>query len=272
MSSSGGRGIHAAWNDNAEFWDETVGLDGNQYWQQLQKPSLERLVPVRPGCKALDLATGNGLVARWLAAKGADVTGTDGSEKMIERAVQRSSDEQRIAYTLLDVTLPEALDEFLCSREASEGFDIVTCNMALMDISDLEPLARALPKLLKRNGIFFATTLHPVFLTSGATKFVEVDTDPETGESRSNYSRIIREYREKQPWRGVAVSGQPTAHLYYHRPLDVLLGTFFKTGLVMDNMEELYLGQEHGASERSEATANFTQIPVVMALRFRNAA
>lgn len=29
----------------------------------------------------------------------------------------------------------------------------MTCNMALMDISDLEPLADALPKLLKRGGM-----------------------------------------------------------------------------------------------------------------------
>lgn len=33
------------------------------------------------------------------------------------------------------------------------GFDIVLMNMALMDVSDLEPLAAALPKLLRRDGV-----------------------------------------------------------------------------------------------------------------------
>ena len=34
-----------------------------------------------------------------------------------------------------------------------DGFDVVTVNMALMDISDIEPLANFLPKLLKKDGV-----------------------------------------------------------------------------------------------------------------------
>ncbi|KAG8414614.1 hypothetical protein J3459_014205 [Metarhizium acridum] len=205
------RGIHSSWIENAEWWDTTMGLHGNKYWQQLQKPSLERLVPVQPGCRALDLATGNGLVARWLAGKGASVIASDGSEDMIKRAAQRSSPEEaeRISYRLLDVTLAEAFEDLFKSEPANGGFDIVTCNMALMDISDLEPLADALPKLLKRGGIFFATLLHPVFFTSGATRFVEVVTNEATGEYYNARGKVIREYREKAPWRGVAANGQP---------------------------------------------------------------
>ncbi|EFY87644.1 methyltransferase type 11 [Metarhizium acridum CQMa 102] len=292
------RGIHSSWIENAEWWDTTMGLHGNKYWQQLQKPSLERLVPVQPGCRALDLATGNGLVARWLAGKGASVIASDGSEDMIKRAAQRSSPEEaeRISYRLLDVTLAEAFEDLYKSEPAvrekstpttalstgklvpanhvlawkNGGFDIVTCNMALMDISDLEPLADALPKLLKRGGIFFATLLHPIFFTSGATRFVEVVTNEATGEYYNARGKVIREYREKAPWRGVAVNGQPAFQLYFHRPLDVLLGTFFKTGLVMDNVEELYFDETDAIRERPESSANYTQIPAIMALRFRN--
>ena len=97
-----------------------MGLDGNKYWQQLQKPSLERLVPVQPGCRALDLATGNGLVARWLAGKGACVTASDGSEEMIKHAARRSSPDEaeRISYRVLDVTLPEAFEDLAKSESA----------------------------------------------------------------------------------------------------------------------------------------------------------
>lgn len=114
------RGIHGSWIENAEWWDTTMGLDGNKYWQQLQKPSLERLVPVQPGCRALDLATGNGLVARWLAGKGACVTASDGSEEMIKHAARRSSPDEaeRISYRVLDVTLPEAFEDLAKSESA----------------------------------------------------------------------------------------------------------------------------------------------------------
>ena len=33
------------------------------------------------------------------------------------------------------------------------GFDIVLMNMALMDVATLDPLAEALPKLLKKDGV-----------------------------------------------------------------------------------------------------------------------
>lgn len=35
----------------------------------------------------------------------------------------------------------------------SGGFDIILINMAIMDIADIEPLANALPKLLKADGV-----------------------------------------------------------------------------------------------------------------------
>lgn len=114
------QGIHSSWIDNAEWWDSTMGPDGNKYWQQLQRPSLERLVSIKPGCKALDLATGNGLVARWLASKGASVIASDGSEEMVKHAIQRNSPEEaeHISYRILDVTFPEAFEEFLQSEAA----------------------------------------------------------------------------------------------------------------------------------------------------------
>lgn len=33
------------------------------------------------------------------------------------------------------------------------GFDVVIMNMAIMDVSTIEPLAAALPKLLKKDGM-----------------------------------------------------------------------------------------------------------------------
>lgn len=75
------------WDAIASYWDAGIGRDGNKYWRALQEPCLRRMLGAhlaKPGCRALDLATGNGLCARWLKAQGAaEVVATDGSEDML---------------------------------------------------------------------------------------------------------------------------------------------------------------------------------------------
>lgn len=95
-----------SWETNAEFWDNGIGEHGNKYWKVLQLPALKRMICVKPGSKALDLATGNGLVARWLASEGASVLATDGLEGMLERAKLHHSAayDGSISYRRLDVT------------------------------------------------------------------------------------------------------------------------------------------------------------------------
>ena len=51
--------------------------------------------------------------------------------------------------------------------------------------------------------------LHPVFFTSAANRIVEVVTDPTTGEYSRARAKLIRNYMNVAPWRGVAVNGQP---------------------------------------------------------------
>jgi 2-polyprenyl-3-methyl-5-hydroxy-6-metoxy-1,4-benzoquinol methylase len=147
-----------AWEANAEFWDTGMGATGNDYYNYVELPALRRMIDVKQGDRALDLATGNGLVAHWLAKAGAKVIATDGSKAMLERAEARGQELQVTAdsaeivveYRLLDVTDASMWEKFIASE--GNSFDIVVINMAIMDIPTLEPLAGALPRLLKKNG------------------------------------------------------------------------------------------------------------------------
>lgn len=51
-----------------------------------------------------------------------------------------------------------------------------------------------------------------------------------------------------------------------------LFTNFFKTGLVMDAMEELAFTEEDAETDRLHSTTNFTQLPVILAWRMRLAA
>lgn len=265
-----------AWDANAAYWDEGVGTNGNKYWDVLQRPTLERMVKVAADSHALDLATGNGIVARWLASRCGSVIATDGSAEMLKRAQRHDSNEQKskITYQELDVTQPSDFAKLLEDPRASAGFDIIVMNMAIMDVASLEPLAQALPRLLKPNGAFVATMLHPVFFTSGATRSIEVLHTLQEGSRRKPEvvrAKVIRKYLDVPPYQGVALYGQPVPQIYFHRPMHELFSEFFKEGLVMDAMEEPAFTAEHAIEGREESHSNFTQIPPILSFRLRRA-
>ncbi len=110
----------SSWETNAAFWDESIGPDGNLYWKVLQEPCLGRLLGeyLKPGCYALDLATGNGLCARWMAAQGAYVVATDGTEAMLEVARARLAADDPgvqslVRFQQIDVTKPDQLGSLM---------------------------------------------------------------------------------------------------------------------------------------------------------------
>ncbi|ETS79379.1 hypothetical protein PFICI_09232 [Pestalotiopsis fici W106-1] len=272
----------SSWETNSAFWDEGVGRDGNKYWKRLQEPSLRRMLAshVHPDrrSRALDLATGNGLTARWLVNNGCDsVLATDGAAAQLERAQKRAltaTEKDRIDYRQLDVTSYDALVDVLKDPSKSDGFDIILINMAIMDIATIEPLANALPKLLKADGVFVATILHPVFFTSRATRLLEVvDYNPgSTQRPPIDRAKVIREYLHIPPYRGVAVWGQPAEQVIFHRSMQELFGTFFRAGLVLDAFEEPAFTEEDAISERTYAHTNFPQLPAILSFRMRRRA
>lgn len=98
---------------------------GNDYYTFLELPALERLVDPQPGEVALDLATGNGLVARWLADHSVNVDATDGSHEMINHANSRTlswsktrdtSTTGKVVFEQLDLVSPEQTSNYVTSH------------------------------------------------------------------------------------------------------------------------------------------------------------
>jgi 2-polyprenyl-3-methyl-5-hydroxy-6-metoxy-1,4-benzoquinol methylase len=101
--------VRHAWNQNAAFWDARMG-EGNDFVEMLIWPVTESLLALHPGERVLDVACGNGLTSRRMAARGAEVVAIDFSEHMIAHARQRTGVEaRRIQYAVIDATDYEAL-------------------------------------------------------------------------------------------------------------------------------------------------------------------
>ncbi|CAP61513.1 uncharacterized protein PODANS_4_1280 [Podospora anserina S mat+] len=267
-----------AWDSIASFWDEAITPGGNKYFHRLQAPCLHRFLAkhLHRDARCLDLATGNGVVARWMLDRGAGwVLATDASGEMLEIAKHNFAsggcDPKRFTCHRTDVTSEQdmgALEEF---HWHGRLFDVIVINMALMDIERLDVLAAALPRLLDPGGVFVATVLHPVFFTSNATKSISISFDPATGEQVTTRSKVITEYLDVAPAKGIACPSQPVKQTYYHRPIHELLSTFLKDGkLVMDAIEEPAFTEDDCDERRVESSTNFTQLPALLAFRLKH--
>jgi 2-polyprenyl-3-methyl-5-hydroxy-6-metoxy-1,4-benzoquinol methylase len=253
----------SAWNQNAAFWDERMG-EGNEFVEVLIWPATERLLELRPGERVLDIACGNGLSSRRLAAMGAHVVAFDFSEEMIAYARERTTQyTERIEYQVLDAT-----DEAALLALGEGRFDAAICNMALFDMAEIKPLMRALARGLRPGGRFVFSVLHPCFNSPHMAHVAEME-DRE-GDIVTVYSVKVFGYLSPTVARAAAIRGQPRPQLVFHRPLQVLLGAGFDAGFVLDGLEERAFPPDHPVGKNPLGWgANFSEIPPVLVARMR---
>lgn len=261
-SASQNLDVRRAWDANAEFWDEEMG-EGNDFFHRLIWPAVERLLQLPAGGPILDVACGNGLTSRRLAALGEAVVGIDFSERLIELARRRGGD--GIDYRVVDATDRAAL---LALGEGA--FARVLCNMALMDMADIEPLMSAAGRLLRPGGAFVFSVLHPCFNNPAAVQMAELE--DRGGSFVTTYSVKVPRYLTPYTQTGAAMHGQPEPHPYFHRSLTDLLAPALRAGLVLDALEERAFPPDYaGGSTPLSWSGRFSEIPPILVARLRRA-
>ena len=251
------------WENNAVFWDERMGQQGNDTQRLLVGPAQERFLQLRPGEMVLDIACGNGLFSRRMADLGCQVVACDVAPKMIELAKARSSAyAERIEYLVCDATDEDGL------LALGEGrFDAAVCSMAMMDMPEIKPLLSALTRLLKPNGRVAFSVLHPCFNLEGAVRVSEKFAEGTKVVTR-HFLKLPASYITPTTVKGLAISGQPELQYYFERPLSLLLGTCFEAGFVVDGLEEPVFTPE-GGSAQDNNSAVWQQLPQVLAVRLQ---
>ncbi len=251
------------WDKNAEAWDKRIGSGGG--WQTtLIAPTVERMLNIQADQTVLDIACGNGQFSRRLAELGARVVASDFSHKLIELAKRRTTEwTDRIAYHVVDATDESQL--LALGGDDQQRFDAAVCNNALMDMPAIEPLFRAVAKLLKPDGRFVFTVMHPCFNGLAMAK------QPELADyaDEPTYSIKVSRYLSAEITKGLAIREQPLPQYYWHRPLHVLLNSAFSSGLVMDRLEEPKL-PDAGAAKNAFDWANY-DMPPLLFVRLRPA-
>ena len=247
------------WNENARWWDAHMG-EGNDWHNRLIAPTVLRLLDLRPGEVVVDLACGNGLLARTLAQQGAHVLACDFSGEVLECARARSiPSADHIEYRLMDLADPDQLATLGTAR-----FDAAICNMAIMDMACITPLFAAISRSLRSAGRFVFSILHPCFNTSGTQLIAERN----DADGRVIYAVRVSRYLGLAPEPGIGIRGQPAPHYYFHRPLSVLLSACFAAGFILDGFEEP-ASTVIPQSTTPLSWDNYTEIPPILVLRLR---
>jgi SAM-dependent methyltransferase len=137
----------ATWGSGGEAYDRISESIADSIEHMLNR------LDVRPGERALDLATGTGWTARRLAQKGATVVGLDIGAGVIEaarRLARQANLEMELAVGDAEQTgLPDA------------AFDVVTSTCGVMFASRPEAVARELARLCRPGGRIGLTTWPP---------------------------------------------------------------------------------------------------------------
>jgi SAM-dependent methyltransferase len=148
-----------------EFWDERYG-SADAIWSGNPNPRLvEQVADLAPGT-ALDVGSGEGADAIWLATRGWRVTGIDISTVALSRAAERAADAgtqiaDRISWQQADLL---SWDEPAGSQGAGNRFDLVSAQFMHLPRPAVESVHRALAAAVLPGGTLLIVGHHPADL------------------------------------------------------------------------------------------------------------
>jgi SAM-dependent methyltransferase len=147
------REIGIEWDAIAPKRDAQILSGRDISYNYVLKPMIMRLVGSANLDAVLDLGCGTGQLTALLASRAGHVTGLDVSAESIDIAKRNTAGHRNV--TLVHA----ALDEF--SRSEARVFSLVTANMSLSTMPNLEAALASIGRLLVPGGHLVASVPHP---------------------------------------------------------------------------------------------------------------
>lgn len=208
------RRLEDQWTDAVDDW---IGQDQSVRTGMLDSWMLDALGDVA-GRRVLDIGCGEGRFCRLLAGLGADVTGVDLTEGLIEKALQLASGGE--TYLVGNAEELADIDD--------ESFDIAVSYIVLVDLDDYRASITASRRVLKPGGRFIVCNIHPMRSAS------------------SNFTGWIRDYERKlfYPLDNYTEEGPREFHWWgktfinMHRTLSSYVAAFLGAGFLLEGLRE----------------------------------
>jgi ubiquinone/menaquinone biosynthesis C-methylase UbiE len=156
-----------------------------------EEPRVKELLAGIPHpSRALDVATGTGRWALYLAKRGVSVVGIDESPEMLQVA-QDKAHAAGLSISFLEGTLEDGLPF------PSGQFDLVVCALALCHVHDIRAAVSSCSRVLRSGGHLLITDFHPQAVLNGWDTALVADGEtfilPNARHSRSDYLDAVRE-------------------------------------------------------------------------------
>lgn len=238
----------AAYDAIADWYDAQVrDRDGLLPFHELAIGALLEPAGEVGGKEVCDLACGQGIVTRELARRGAHVTGVDLAERLLAIARREEAEAPLgIAYRHDDAQTLMALPD--------ASFDVVTCNLALMDIPHVEALAGTTRRILRSGGIVVFSITHPCIIPPGSWWTAAAEGGP---------GRHVRGYFTEGysvPPHAPGVRRRVGTH---HRTLATYLNTFARVGFVLQRV-----AKPRASGHAAQRQPGATEAPMFLVMRF----
>jgi ubiquinone/menaquinone biosynthesis C-methylase UbiE len=241
----------ASYDSIAEWYDEWLRIQ--PLFADVIIPAMLEIISATGDLRdrrICDLACGQGMLARQLAQRGAQMVGIDLSAQMLAIAQRKQvAAAHPIIYQQDDAQVGATLED--------ASFDGVVCNMALMDIPDLTATVRTVHRILRPGGWFIFSLAHPCVQMPHARWVTRED---------GTMVRESGDYFAEGFWRPTDTSGVRGRVGSYHRTISTYLNTLIQAGLPPEHLIE-----PQGSAALVQQVPGYQHVPCAFIARCRKA-
>lgn len=210
--------LRAEWKAFAPAWIQRIRTRGDDSREHLLDEWMLRAVGEVRGLDVIDIGCGEGRFSRMLAERGANVTGIDLCEPMIQAAKDARVKDERY----------EAGDMERLAGIADESFDRAVAYLSFIDSFDLDAAVRSAHRVLRRGGRLIVCNLSPM-VTAG-NGWIR---DP-SGKKLTYYlDNYFDESKRAMPMNGYVIHS-------FHRTFGTCINSFLGAGFVLEKICEPY--------------------------------
>ena len=248
------RSFRGSWQKVAPWYNRLTNEgQGHYYHQHVVIPGVLNLLGLSPSSTLLDLACGNGVLAKAIP-ENAGYLGVDNAPSLINEA-KRTDRNPNHKYLIADVTRPLTIPT---------DFTHAAVVLAIQNIENPTKLLQNVSQHLIKNGVFVLVLNHPAYRIPRQSSW-GID------EGRKIQYRRIDKYMSPMQ---IPININPSDRnspvtMSYHHPISDYSKMLKEAGFVIDLIEEWTSDKESEGRAAKMENRSRSEIPLFMALRCR---